>query len=120
MFNLRTFYNERVTRNGDVSFNTVSHKDTAVGLATIKNERIILRGLVRMHVMRGNPKFGDEMQFSILAPKGSAVIERRDTISAEKWETIEICIPLQQGIELLKAFNTMLITKKITGGIADV
>lgn len=102
---------ERLSRRGDVSFIDISLTKDMDGLATLQGSRIIMTGKPFICIMEGNPKFGDQLQFSMYNEIGTSRVEKCDNIGGEKWERIEINVSLRDGIRMIQELNRVLILK---------
>lgn len=89
--------------NGAVFHNFYS--DYCDGVACLGEDRHVLNGQVKFTIMTASYKFDPQLQISVYAPKGSFISQKRNSFSADKWDQIEIDLPLSCAKELLAAVS---------------
>jgi len=91
----------RIIRMHDgVSYTHLQSDETGTGSAQMGEDRFILSGPAKISLTKGSYKYGKEMQFSVCAHK-EAGFKRPDRNNSD-WNTIEICMPLEAGLEMIK------------------
>lgn len=99
--------NKFINKHNGVTYTNlrILSNDGVAATACFNDERLILKGLPKATITKGSYKFNEEIQFSITAPKGSIVKEKRNN---SKWDTIELCMPLEVGKELINKLQEEL------------
>ena len=85
-------------KNG-VEYTNYRATKTARALCCVGDNRIVIIGKPKITKTKGSIKFGEEIQFSLTCKKGFSKIESRNP---SEWDTIEINLPKELGLELIK------------------
>lgn len=101
----KQFIRESEQEDDGVTYHNFKSILTAAGVVCIGNKRIILTGNPKITVMKNSKRFGDELQFTLLAKKGQVKVEDRN---GSAWNTIEINIPLEVGKALIEVTSEAL------------
>lgn len=80
----------------------------AQAIACVGTDRLIIDGQVKFCLVRGSVKFEPEFQVSICVPKDQVRKEKRNGYSADKWDVIEIDLPLSEAKKLLASVSDHL------------
>ena len=99
-----TIKNFKIIDKG-VEYNNFRVEKEAVASCCIGNKKIVLKGKPKIVTTKGSYKFNEELQFSISNFKGLETYKDRNPT---QWDTIEICLPIAEGKELIKAMNEVL------------
>ena len=83
-----------------VIYNNIRSNKIVAGNMCIGDEKITLKGWPKFVIQKGSLRFGSELQISVCAKKGSEILKQKRNIT--EWDAVEICIPINEGKELIK------------------
>ena len=79
-------------------------------VTTIGTDRIVIPGRFSIALMKGRDegKFPPQLQIKVFVKKGGSIREYRNE---SDYDRAEICIPLEEGIALIRCLNAELILR---------
>lgn len=80
-------------------FDHYRYNERTNGVCCIGEKRFTINGLPKISLMKNSYKYGKELQFSIVCPKESFTESKRNK---SQWNVMEINLPLEVGIELIR------------------
>lgn len=87
-------------RKPGVSYQGVRYEQPIDGCAGWEDTKAIVKGKLAVEVMRGESRYGDQLQFTV---QGEDVRFCRRRVRGN-WNRVEICQPLADGMDMLVRF----------------
>ena len=101
--------NESQFEKNGITYKNVKTDDAFDGVTTIGGLRMVIKGKAQITLMKGSGKFGDQIQFSLYAPKSTKIIE--ETRNPSDYNKLEIDLPIEVALQMMEKIREYVEVK---------
>lgn len=101
---------KQINKHNGIIYEKFISSEKSDGVCAINNERIVLNGTPKMTICKNQYKFGDQLEVSVIAPKGTII--KKEKRNNSNWDVITIYFSLEEGRKIIEELNKKLNKKE--------